>query len=87
MRQEGYRSDIDGLRAVAVLSVVLFHAGFPPFAGGFLGADVFFVISGFLITRRIKEQFEAGDFNFKSSTCGGRGGSCRHCSSPPLPAR
>ena len=60
-----YRPDIDGLRALAVLSVVLFHAGFPAFAEGFLGVDVFFVISGFLITRLIKQQVEADAFSFR----------------------
>ena len=49
-RRPGHRRDIDGLRAVAVLPVILFHAGLPAFAGGYLGVDVFFVISGFLIT-------------------------------------
>jgi peptidoglycan/LPS O-acetylase OafA/YrhL len=48
--QTGFRPDIEGLRAVAVMAVVLFHAGVPGVGGGFVGVDVFFVISGFLIT-------------------------------------
>ncbi len=48
--QTGFRPDIEGLRAVAVLAVVLFHAGVPGVGGGYVGVDVFFVISGFLIT-------------------------------------
>jgi peptidoglycan/LPS O-acetylase OafA/YrhL len=59
-----YRSDIDGLRAIAVLSVVGFHA-FPFwFKGGFTGVDIFFVISGFLISTIILENLERGTFSF-----------------------
>ncbi|MCM6774577.1 acyltransferase [Nocardia sp. CDC159] len=52
----GFRPDIEGLRAVAVLAVVLFHAGVPGIGGGFVGVDVFFVISGFLITGMLWRQ-------------------------------
>ncbi|HVO56032.1 MAG TPA: acyltransferase family protein [Solirubrobacterales bacterium] len=47
----GFRPDIEGLRAIAIVAVLLCHAGIPAFAGGYVGVDVFFVISGFLITR------------------------------------
>jgi peptidoglycan/LPS O-acetylase OafA/YrhL len=60
-----YHPHIDGLRAVAVLSVILFHLGFEQFSGGFVGVDVFFVISGFLITRIIvNEVSQTGSFAF-----------------------
>lgn len=59
-----YRPDIDGLRAVAILSVVAFHA-FPSWMkGGFIGVDVFFVISGFLISTLIFENLDSGTFSF-----------------------
>ena len=64
MTAEGtYRREIDGLRAVAVIPVVLYHAGFPGFRGGFLGVDVFFVISGYLITRLIEAEIHRGEFS------------------------
>ncbi|HEY7568792.1 MAG TPA: acyltransferase family protein [Gemmatimonadaceae bacterium] len=59
-----HRSDIDGLRAIAVIPVVLFHARMPPFSGGFVGVDVFFVISGYLITRLILADLQADRFSF-----------------------
>jgi peptidoglycan/LPS O-acetylase OafA/YrhL len=58
-----YRPEIDGLRAVAVVPVILFHAGFAPFSGGFVGVDVFFVISGYLITKIIIDELDAGRFS------------------------
>jgi peptidoglycan/LPS O-acetylase OafA/YrhL len=61
-----YRPEIDGLRALAVLPVIFFHAGLKLFGGGFVGVDVFFVISGYLITSIILSELEKGTFCFKS---------------------
>ncbi|WP_299490228.1 acyltransferase family protein [uncultured Shewanella sp.] len=58
-----YRAEIDGLRAVAVIPVILFHAGFQLFSGGFVGVDVFFVISGYLITSIILAELNEGRFS------------------------
>ena len=58
-----YRPEIDGLRALAVIPVILFHAGFELFSGGFVGVDVFFVISGYLITTILIEDMENNRFN------------------------
>lgn len=61
---QGHRDDVDGLRALAVLIVVLFHAGFDFLGGGYVGVDVFFVISGFVITRSVRGDLTQGRFNF-----------------------
>lgn len=59
-----YRPDIDGLRAIAVVSVVIFHAFPNELRGGFIGVDIFFVISGFLISTIIFENLNKGTFSF-----------------------
>ena len=59
-----YRPEVDGLRALAVVPVILFHAGFSLFAGGYVGVDVFFVISGYLIASIIVAEMRAGRFSF-----------------------
>lgn len=61
-----YRAEIDGLRALAVIPVIIFHANFGLFSGGYVGVDVFFVISGFLITNIINEEIKDNRFSFKS---------------------
>jgi peptidoglycan/LPS O-acetylase OafA/YrhL len=57
-----YRPDIDGLRALAVLSVIFYHFGISMFSGGYVGVDIFFVISGYLITTIIVSDIDAGNF-------------------------
>ena len=59
-----YRSDIDGLRAFAVSSVVIFHAFPSLLPGGFVGVDIFFVISGFLISGMMFQSLKEGEFSF-----------------------
>lgn len=62
---QAYRADVDGLRAVAILPVVLYHAWPETFPGGYMGVDVFFVISGFLISGVIFKACEAGTFSYR----------------------
>ena len=60
-----YRPEIDGLRAIAVLAVVIFHAGWDGASGGYVGVDVFFVISGYLISRIIFDSIDGKGFSFR----------------------
>ena len=65
--KQKYRPDIDGLRAIAIISVIFYHAGFPGFPGGFVGVDIFFVISGFLITSLLfNEAVASGRVNLSA---------------------
>src|SRR4051812_8041565 len=58
-----YQPEVDGVRALAVVPVVLFHAGFPLFSGGYVGVDVFYVISGYLITGIIIGDLDKNRFS------------------------
>ncbi len=62
----GYRRDIDGLRAIAIVPVILFHSHVAAFSGGYLGVDVFFVVSGYLITSLIGPEIAQGRFSYLS---------------------
>jgi peptidoglycan/LPS O-acetylase OafA/YrhL len=66
LEKEQYRPEIDGLRAFAVVSVMLFHMKVAGFSGGFVGVDVFFVISGYLISGNILHRIDAGTFTFSN---------------------
>src|SRR5580692_9557622 len=61
-----YRPDLDGIRSLAILSVVLYHAGLPCLPGGFTGVDIFFVLSGYLIGGHIYAELCTGTFSFVS---------------------
>ena len=65
MKTIQYQPKIDGLRAIAVLSVVFYHLKISSFGGGFIGVDIFFVISGYLITSIILSEKEKGIFDLK----------------------
>jgi peptidoglycan/LPS O-acetylase OafA/YrhL len=74
-----YRADIDGLRAVAVLGVVIYHA-FPwLIPGGFIGVDIFFVISGYLISGILYKGHNTGNFSFKEGSYVVERGYWRRC--------
>ena len=61
-----YRPELDGLRAIAVLSVIFYHAGFSLFKGGYVGVDVFFVLSGYLMSSIILKEMESGKFTLRA---------------------
>ena len=75
-----YRPDIDGLRAIAILSVVLYHGGLPRLTGGFTGVDIFFVISGYLIGGHIYAELRSGSFSYASFYRRAPNESCRRSS-------
>lgn len=64
MSASKYRPEVDGLRFIAVMSVILYHAGVPWLRGGFIGVDIFFVISGYLITKIVYNELLTGHFSF-----------------------
>lgn len=64
--QSDYYHHIDGIRGIAVLFVLLFHVDLDVFSGGYVGVDVFFVISGYLITSKIMNQLKDDDFSIGS---------------------
>ena len=66
MRVKVYRPEIDGLRAVAVVAIILFHLGVPGFSGGYVGVDAFFVLSGYLIGRNSLADIEIGRFTWRA---------------------
>ena len=100
-RPEGFRPDIEGLRAVAVLLVMVYHAGLPFLPHGFLGVDVFFVISGYLITSLLLRELASTGTHLmgrgssagapdgcyrRRCSCSWRSPSPRGCSSPAAEA-
>ena len=64
MRSEGFRTDINGLRGLSVAMVVAYHLQLKGSGGGFIGVDVFFVISGYLMTRIVWRDMAAGGFSY-----------------------